>query len=217
MPHDFVNAPVTTTVAESSSGPIRVVGAVKTPLTFRVSRPVTLLEAITRAGGLTPAAGAEILVSRPASLQQRVWVQGLIDGTGPEADLRLSGGEEVRVPEASHVWTVGSVNRSGAIRMGDSAETSVLKILALAEGLAPFAAEQAYIYRRERSGKRKEIPIELSRIMERKVPDVTLLANDVLYIPDYRNRRLSVVALEELLLFGGMATATPLMAFSPSR
>src|SRR5437764_12674373 len=55
---------VTVTVAEYSSRPISVLGAVKTPLTFLASSPVTLLEAITRAGGLTPQTGSEILVSR---------------------------------------------------------------------------------------------------------------------------------------------------------
>src|SRR5690349_9240456 len=39
---------VTITVAEYSSRPISVLGAVKSPLTFLASSPVTLLEAITR-------------------------------------------------------------------------------------------------------------------------------------------------------------------------
>src|SRR5437764_8815684 len=39
---------VTVTVAEYSSYPISVAGAVKQPLTFQANKPVTLLEAITR-------------------------------------------------------------------------------------------------------------------------------------------------------------------------
>ena len=41
---------VTVTVAEYNSRPISVAGAVRAPLTFQASSPVTLLEAITRAG-----------------------------------------------------------------------------------------------------------------------------------------------------------------------
>jgi polysaccharide export outer membrane protein len=210
---------VTITVAEYSSRPISVAGAVKEPLTFQASAPVTLLEAITRAGGLTPVAGPEILVSKtqtgpggqPTSLMQRVSVKALIEGTDPEANLRLSGGEEVRVPEAGKVFVVGNVKRPGAFPVQDGAETSVLRMLALAEGLAPFAGKLAYIYRREASGSKNEIPIELNKIMLRKAPDAPLLANDVLYIPDNRNGRLGLAILEKLLLFGGTAGATALV------
>ena len=144
----IVDPMVTITVAEYSSRPISVAGAVKEPLTFQASAPVTLLEAITRAGGLTPVAGSEILVSKaqtgpggqPTSLMQRVSVKALIEGTDPEANLRLSGGEEVRVPEAGKVFVVGNVKRPGAFPVEDGAETSVLRMLARAEGLTPSPA-----------------------------------------------------------------------------
>ncbi|HYW43256.1 MAG TPA: polysaccharide biosynthesis/export family protein [Bryobacteraceae bacterium] len=210
---------VTITVAEYSSRPISVAGAVKSPLTFQASAPVSLLEAVTRAGGLSPDAGSEILITKsqpgpdgePASLIQRVPVKALIDSADPEANLKLTGGEEVRVPEAGKVYVVGNVKKPGAFPVQDGAETSVLKVLAVAEGLAPFAGKQAYVYRREASGSKNEIPIELSRIMQRKAPDVPLLANDVLYIPDNHGRRIGLAALEKLLMFGSTAGATALI------
>jgi polysaccharide biosynthesis/export protein len=210
---------VTVTVAEYSSRPISVAGAVKSPLTFQASAPVSLLEAVTRAGGLSPDAGSEILITKsqpgpdgePASLIQRVPVRALIDSADPEANVKLTGGEEVRVPEAGKVYVVGNVKRPGAFPVQDGAETSVLKVLAVAEGLAPFAGKQAYVYRREASGSKNEIPIELSRIMQRKAPDVPLLANDVLYIPDNHGKRFGLAALEKLLMFGSTAGATALI------
>jgi polysaccharide export outer membrane protein len=210
---------VTVTVAEYASRPISVAGSVKNPLTFQANSPVTLLEAITRAGGLTPEAGSEILISKtqagpegqPASLIRRVTVKALIDAADPEANLRLTGGEEVRVPEAGKVFVLGNVKRPGAFTVQDGAETSVLRMLALAEGLAPFYAKQAFIFRREGNGSRNEIPIEMSRIMERKSPDVPLLPNDVLYVPDNHGRRLGIAALEKLLMFGSTAGATALL------
>jgi polysaccharide export outer membrane protein len=214
----IVHPLVTVTVAEYGSPPISVAGAVRNPLTFQASGPVTLLEAITRAGGLTAVAGSEILVSKtrtgtdgePTSLMQRVSVKALIDGTDAEANIHLSGGEEVRVPEAGKVFVVGNVKRPGAFPVQDG-ESSVLKMLALAEGLVPNAGRQAYIYRREASGGKNEIPIELSKIMDRKAPDATLLANDILYVPDNHTRRLGLAILEKLLLFGGTAGATALI------
>lgn len=206
---------VTVTVAEYHSRPIAVMGAVKKPVTFQAVGPVTLLDALARAEGLTPDAGSEILVTRTqsvpggasAALVQRVAVKALIDAADPEMNLKLTGGEEIRVPDAGKIFVVGNVRRPGAFPMQDTAETTVMKALALAEGLMPFAGKQAFIYRREAGGSKNEIPIELKKIMDRKAPDATLMANDILYVPDNKGRRVGLAALEKILLFGSGATS----------
>lgn len=210
---------VTVTVAEYNSHPISVAGAVKQPLTFQATGPVTLLEALTRAGGLAPEAGPEILVSRtqtdsdgaPTALVQRILVKGLIDAADPSLNVLLAGGEEVRVPEVGKVYVIGNVKMPGAYSMGDGTESSVLRMLAVSQGLMPYAAKEAYIYRREGNGNKNEIPIELSKVMERKVADPPLLANDILYVPDNKSRRLTIGALEKILTFGTTAGATALI------
>ena len=89
--------------------------------------------------------------------------------------------------------------------------TTVLKMLALVEGLMPFAAKHAFIYRREAGTVSKnEIPIELQKIIERKSPDVHLEASDILYIPDNKGRRMTVTTLERIAGFG-TATASGLL------
>ena len=47
--------------------------------------------------------------------------------------------------------------------------------------------------------------------MDRKAPDATLLANDVLYVPDNHGKRLGLAALEKILMFGSTAGATALI------
>jgi hypothetical protein len=71
------------------------------------------------------------------------------------------------------------------------------------EGAGPFRrfgyfpSHKAYIYRVEGgSGGRNEIPIELKKIMDRKSPDVPLMANDILYVPDATGARASLKVLE---------------------
>ena len=207
---------VTITIAEYNSRPISVAGAVKQPLTFQASGPVTLLEAITRAGGLSPEAGSEILVSRAqsgpdgsvTSLVQRILVKGLIDAADPALNVSLIGGEEIRVPEVGRVYVIGNVKKPGAFAVQDGVESTVLKMLALSEGLMPYASKEAYIYRREANGSKNEIEIPLNKIMERKAPDAALLANDILYVPDNKSRRMTVGALEKVLMIGaGAGTA----------
>src|SRR5437868_6533686 len=118
---------VTVTIAEYHSRPISVMGAVKMPITFQAESPVSLLDALARAGGLSAEAGPEILISRarvsPATagadaartdtaeldaglppLVQRIPLKALIDAADPEENVKLTGGEEVRVPEAAKIF-----------------------------------------------------------------------------------------------------------------
>ena len=219
LTHPFV----TVTVAEYHSlPPISVAGAVRIPITFQpVEKKITLLEAITRAGGLSPEAGSEILVTGPLSLAaagtpatnavtlvRRIQVKSLIETADPAANVALEGGEEIRVPEVGKVYVVGNVKNPGAFPVQDPSGTSILKVLALTQGLAPYATNEAYIYRREAGTTSKnEIPVDLRKIMDRKSPDVPLMANDVLYVPDAHKRRATVSVLEKVAILGGVAVS----------
>jgi polysaccharide export outer membrane protein len=211
---------VTVTIAQYQSRPVSVAGAVKMPLVFQAESAITLLEAIARAQGLREDAGREILVSRsqpgpdgkPIMLTRRISVRGLIDDADPALNVVLTGGEEIRVPEVSKIYVMGNVKKPGAFPVQDGSDTTIMQMLALAEGLMPFASKQAFIYRREAAGPKNEIPVPLDKIMKRQSPDVVLTANDILYIPDNSGKRLRVSALEKLLLFGGAAGAALIYA-----
>jgi polysaccharide export outer membrane protein len=205
----LVEPVVTVAVAEYHSHPIAVAGAVKAPLTFQAMGKTMLLEALTRAQGLAVDAGPEILVSRPANSGrparvERVPVKGLIDDADPAWNLALEGGEEIRVPQVGRIFVVGNVKRPGGFRLEDGGGTTVLKALAMAEGLSPYSAKVAYIFRRS-GAKPEEVAVELRKIMDRKSSDVTLAANDIFYIPDNRSRRTAMSALEKAI---GFAAAT---------
>ncbi len=207
----LVRPVVTVSVAEYRSVPVSVLGAVKRPITFQAVGVVTLLDALTKAEGLREDAGPEILISKPQraedgemnGLVQRIAVKALIDEANPLLNIRLYGGEEIRVPPAGRVYVVGNVRKSGSFPIQDGNDTSVLKVIALSEGLLPYTNKQAFIYRRE-AGKnnRDEIPVELNRILDRKAPDVQLQANDILYIPDAKGRKLTAQTLDRIAGFG---------------
>ncbi len=204
----LVDPSVVITIAEYATRPIRVAGAVRHPLTFDATGPVTLLEALTRAEGLSGDAGADILVTLSGSetgpgsgpLTTRIAVKALIEQADPAANVILNGGEEVRVPEAGRVFVVGNVKKPGAFPAGDGTGISVLKALALAEGLTPFSTKLAYIYRPGEGGK-QEIEVALRKILERKAPEVVLAAGDIFYIPDNRGGRVTADVIEKAVAF----------------
>ena len=55
--------------------------------------------------------------------------------------------------------------------------------------------------RTEGDGKKTEVEVALRKIIQRKSPDVPLLAGDILYIPDNSGRRAAIAALERITTF----------------
>jgi polysaccharide export outer membrane protein len=215
--HVLVDPVVTVTVVEYRSRPICVAGAVRNPVTFQATGSTTLLDAISQAGGLTENAGPEILVSqraagsdpKDAALVRRIPVRGLINAADPSMNLILQGGEVVRVPEAGKFYVLGNVHRPGAFSITDGSESTVLKALALSEGQDHFTASVAYIYRPEvATNGRQEIPIELKKILDRKAPDVPLLPNDILYVPEATGRKATLTALDRITGIGATVGTT---------
>jgi polysaccharide export outer membrane protein len=208
----LVDPVVTVTIVEYQSRPVNVVGAVKNPLVFQATRPIPLLDAIARAGGLREDAGSDIVVSqqvvrdgKPVRNTETIPVRKLIDRADPSLNVMLHGGEEVLVPEALKIYVVGNVKKPGAYPIKNDEETTILQLLALSEGLAPYSAKVAYVYRRAPGGTKTEVPVELAKIMKRKSPDVPLQANDILYIPDNKGQRLTAQTIDRL---AGLGTAT---------
>ena len=208
-----VHAVVTVQIAEYQSRTVTVGGAVRHPISFQAYGRITLLDALSRAEGLSDAAGDEILVSRPeangqALLTRRVSVQMLMSGRAREDDLLLHGGEEIRVPEAGRVSILGNVKHPGVFPVKTADESSVLTLLARAEGVTPNATDLAYVYRLAGPGQpRSEVHVDLKRILERKEPDVHLEPGDILYIPDNHSRRVTLSVLEHLSTLGAATTS----------
>lgn len=210
--HIMIHPVVSISVVEYHSKPITIAGAVHSPMTFQAPGPITLLDAITRAGGISENAGSEILVSHPSAadssivLTDRIGIHALLNGSNPAANTLLMGGENIRVPEAGRIFVVGNVKRPGPFLITDDSESSILKALSIAGGLDSFSSHTAYIYRIDGStGHKNEIPVNVHRIMARKSPDVPLFANDMLYVPNATGARVSAKTLE---ITGGIGIAT---------
>jgi polysaccharide export outer membrane protein len=195
---------VSVTLVESHSKPITIIGAVRNPVTLQVAGTMTLLEAIVKAGGLSDNAGTEIEISRPtpgvndtqALLTERIPVRSLMDGSDPAANIKLEGGENIRVLQGGRIFIVGNVKRPGPLQITEGSDNSVLKAITLAGGLDSFSSSKAYIYRVEPgNASTNRIPIEIKKIMVFKAPDVPLYGNDMLYVPSATGQRISVKAL----------------------
>jgi polysaccharide export outer membrane protein len=208
----LVHPLVSVAILEYASRMISVVGAVKIPGQFNITGPIPLLEALAKAGWTTNEAGSELTFATSAKdAPRKINIDQLTNAsTDSSVNLTLTGGEVINVLEAPKIWVTGNVAKPQAVPVRKPGDATVLKVVASVEGLTQYYAKVAYIYRADPldGGKRKEIPVPLKEIMHRKKQDVSLVADDILLIPDdggYVRRQI----LNELqTLSGGAASAS---------
>jgi polysaccharide export outer membrane protein len=206
---------VTISVSEYHSRPVNVGGAVKNPTIFQAVGSVSLLDAISRAGGLADNAGPTIVVTRPngspdSQSVQRIPVKALLAGSDPELNIKLIGGEEIRVPVVDNIIVQGSVMKPGVYPVLDPLQlNTVTNAIAQALGLAQYAEHKAYIIRTDDQGVKHTIDVPLWDILQRKKPDMIMQARDTLYVPDSPKRRITQNAVNSITgVAGSAATAS---------
>jgi protein involved in polysaccharide export with SLBB domain len=87
------------------------------------------------------------------------------------------------VSKAGIIYVVGDVHKPMGVVMKDTGPITVLKALATAEGANPTASlHNAKILRKGENGP-TEVPADIKEILSGKAPDVTLQADDILFVP----------------------------------
>jgi polysaccharide export outer membrane protein len=192
---------VAVSILEYAERSISVVGDVKMPGQFRIAGPVSLLEALAKAGWVTNAAGPDVLLTTPDSpTPRKIGLRDLQMSTDRSLNVMLTGGETISVPDAKQeliarfpkgpkVWVTGNISHPLVYSITNPADATVLKIMTSADGEAQYA-KTAWIYRRDGEDNRQSIPIALSDIMHRKAQDVTLQADDILFVPDTDTKKM---------------------------
>ncbi len=209
---------VSVELVESASQPVTVLGAVARPGVLQLQGDRTLAEVLSLAGGLRPDAGHTVRIRRSAATavevgQDEQWredggywvaevpVKGLMGPSGRGQSIRMLPQDVVSVTNAEQVYVIGTVVRPGSIQLNERATISALQVLSIAEGLGRSAKPERARILRASSGSpdRQEIPVDLKRIMRGQAPDVSLQAEDILFVPDNTAKRAGVRTLEAML------------------
>jgi polysaccharide export outer membrane protein len=146
--HILIQPSVSVAVLEYRSRPVSVTGAVKHSVTFQATGPVTLLDALARADGLAADAGPELLISRPSEAGNtpdettRIPLKELLSRADSSLNIALRGGETIRVPAAQKLYIAGNVKIPGEYPLAETGKSTVIKALALCQGMLPYAASR---------------------------------------------------------------------------
>jgi polysaccharide biosynthesis/export protein len=215
----YLNQPsAVVNVTEFGSQPVSILGEVMTPGIHQIQGNKTLFEVLSVAGGLRPDAGSVVNITRDLKWGAiplpdvhedasqhfsiaSVKVKSILNAKNPAENIAIKPDDVIAVPKAEVVYAVGSVGRPGAFVLGENETLSALQVISLAQGLLKTAAgDKAKILRAApNSSTRTEVVVNLKRLMAGKDADVSLKANDILFVPNSAAKSAGYRSLEAIV------------------
>ena len=138
----LVNPQVNVFVTEFRSQKVVVLGRIKQPGLIELSGSISLLELISKAGGLEKDAGEAATVKRRVDGKDTIIpidLESLIEGGDMSQNLPIQDGDTVVISKAGMCYVTGEVNEPGSYPCGEGA--TVLKLIALANGFTGKASK----------------------------------------------------------------------------
>jgi len=183
-------ASVSVEVLEFRSRPISVIGAVRQPGSLNFSGRLTLLEAITAAGGLADNHGDSIFVLRRADNgltdQVAIRIQDLLVRADPDVNIPIFSNDLINVPAAVEVtiYCLGEVASPGALTFQSTERVTLLAAIARAGGLTDRASKKILIRRHRADGNPQEIWVSYKTIVSGRQADPELTEGDVVIVKE---------------------------------
>ena len=189
----LVDPQVIVRVKEHRSQWVTLVGEIARPGKYYLQGTKTLLDAMTEAGGFTPKASGELLISRtprmvdsddegnPSVFRIELSPEQSASEQKEALAMLLQDGDIITAPGTQVFFVSGEVRNPGSYPL--NAGTTVLKAISLAGGLSKFGGSgKVEILRKRASGGTERIKVDLGDIEDGKKPDVPLKADDIVKV-----------------------------------
>jgi polysaccharide export outer membrane protein len=176
-------AHVTIFLDESASQGVTILGEVVKPGIYPAIGERKLYDLISAAGGFSASAGRKVSIIRERSTTGPITVnlpRNLADDLGD--NIEILPGDTITVPRAPIIYVVGDVGRPAGLLV-DNGSLTVLQALALAGGANHTAKVSGTRIIRKGPAGMTETRVPLKKMLEAKAPDLTLQADDILFVP----------------------------------
>ena len=217
----LVNPIVNVTVKQSNSRAFFIQGAVRTPGIYQIEGRPSLLKLITIAGGLSENYGSTAYIMREkkhikpeettASTGVPTVAESNVEDAGEydlikaninnllrgnlEQNIMIQPGDIVHIPQSDIFFVAGEVKLPGSFPLKEG--TTLRQAISLAQGTTfEGAANQGIIFRDNESGARQEIKVDIAAIMAGKGSDVDIKPNDIIVVPNSRQKTLTKTLLK---------------------
>jgi len=182
---------VTVFIQEYQSKKVSVLGAVQNPGTYELLGRQTLLQIISKAGGLTDLAGDNIFVIRELeggkSTSLTISIDELFFKANAELNIALQPNDVINVPvdKIVKIYVMGQVTSPGALEVKRSQIPTLLQAIAHAGGFAQRASKGSVLIKRTKEdGKEEQIKVNVKDIIKGKRKDIQLKENDTVVVPE---------------------------------
>jgi polysaccharide export outer membrane protein len=205
----FVRSPhVTIFIDEANSQGVTILGEVGKPGIYPELADHHLYAIISQAGGFTNTAARKVSILR-RNQPQAIHVdlpRNLADDVS--ANIEIMPGDTLTVPRAPVIYVVGDVGRPSGLLV-DNGSLTVLQALALAGGTNKTAKLGGAKLIRKGPNGMTETKVEIKKMLEAKIPDMTLQGDDILFVPVSGGKVLASRTFET-----AMAAATAVTVYS---
>lgn len=178
-------------IKEYKSQRISVVGAVNKSQVFAVTGQRYLVDMLMLAEGISKEAGSICYVIRPAwnsgSGNERgttvvIDLDELLVNGNLSLNIPVFAGDVINVPRGGTFFVDGSVRTPGAYTM--KGKTTLAQAISMAQGVSPEAAlGNVRIFREKNGGDREVIQADFDAINQGASPDVVIVENDIIIVP----------------------------------
>jgi len=190
----LLNAHVSVTVTEYKSKQFMVLGSVKKPGTFPLKARETVLDAISKAGGIDfEQSGKQGVIVRtlfPGTPGQKkiaihIDFETLLEGRNQSANLVLMNNDLLYVAQAEHIYIIGQVKNPGSYPLVKQNMT-IVEAISIAGGFTQIASRNHTRIIRREQGVERVIEIRVDEITQsgRKNKDIQIYAGDIIVVPE---------------------------------
>ncbi|PKN13273.1 MAG: periplasmic polysaccharide biosynthesis/export protein [Deltaproteobacteria bacterium HGW-Deltaproteobacteria-4] len=176
----IVNPQASVFVQEFRSKKVFIIGEVVRPGLYELSGPTTLLELVSKAGGLTRGAGHNATIRRNGAngtageKNIEVNIAELLQSGSETVNLLLLDGDSITIPKAAVIYVTGQVNRPSALPV--EPDTTVIKAITMAGGFTALASQGKIKIIRKING--------VEQILEKVPLHEKLMPEDVMVVPE---------------------------------
>ncbi len=147
------------------------------PGTQETATPKTS-DPVTSSGGDQKPQTAE----RPRYEMTSANISGLFKGRFDQ-DIFIEPGDMINIPPTDVFFVSGEVKAPGSFPLKEG--TTLQQAISLAQGTVfKSKADETIIFRDNADGKREAIKVDLSAVMKGKKPDIPIMANDIIMVPN---------------------------------
>jgi len=180
-----------------------VQGAVRSPGVYNIEGRPTLLELLTIAGGLDATHGATAFIihkTQPGPNDaeavydmKKANLNALLRGEFTE-NTKVEPGDILQIPPSDVFFVAGEVKAAGSFPLKEG--MTLRQAISLAQNTNPTAApSKAVIFREDGSKEKKQVPVDITAVMRGRQPDVEIMANDIIVVPNSKAKSIYVPVL----------------------